>query len=327
MMMSRREFLKQSAQVAGSLSLAGFAGQALQGCKNTEKKTAAESGAASPLFKISLAEWSLHKALFGGQLDHLDFPKTAKNDYGIEAVELVNQFFMDRAKDMDYLREFKTRAEGEGVRILLIMCDGEGHLGDPDSQKRTQAIENHYKWANAAKYFNCHSIRVNAWSEGSFAEQMRLAADGLGRLVEYGAKQDINVIVENHGGLSSNGEWLAGVMKLVDHPRCGTLPDFGNFCVKRSQSAEAPCVEEYDRYKGVQEMMPYAKAVSAKTHDFDENGEETHTDYHRMMKIVVEAGYHQYLGIEYEGEKLSEPDGIRATKKLLEKVRAELAPA
>jgi sugar phosphate isomerase/epimerase len=325
--MSRREFLQHSARVAGSLGLAGFAGQVLLGCKTTEKKTAAESGAASPLFKISLAEWSLHKALFGGQLNHLDFPKIAKNDYGLEAVELVNQFFMDRAKDMDYLREFKTRAEGEGVRILLIMCDGEGHLGDPDPQKRTQAVENHYKWADAAKYFGCHSIRVNAWSKGSFAEQMRLAADGLSRLVEYGAKQDLNVIVENHGGLSSNGEWLVGVMKLVNHPRCGTLPDFGNFCVKRSPSAEAPCVEEYDRYKGVQEMMPYAKAVSAKAHDFDEKGEETHTDYHRMMKIVVEAGYQQYLGIEYEGEKLSEPDGIRATKKLLEKVRAELAQA
>jgi sugar phosphate isomerase/epimerase len=334
MKMNRRKFLQHSAQLAGSLGLAGFAGQALVGCKNSgssaDKKAAAESGssAGSPLFTISLAEWSLHKALFGNQMTHLDFPQVAKNDYSIDAIELVNQCFMDKAKDTNYLQEFKNRADGEGVKIMLIMCDNEGHLGDPDPQKRTQAVENHYKWADAAKFFGCHSIRVNAASEGSFEEQQKLAADGLSRLTEYGAKLDLNVIVENHGGLSSNGEWLVGVMKLVNHPRCGILPDFGNFCVRFEGNAwETPCAEEYDRYKGVQEFMPYAKAVSAKSHEFNEAGEEIHTDYHRMMKIVVDAGYHGRLGIEYEGPTLSEPDGIRATKKLLEKVRDELSPA
>jgi sugar phosphate isomerase/epimerase len=317
--MRRREFLQHSAQLAGGLGLVGFAGQLFSGCSTKPKE---------PLFKISLAEWSLHKTIFGGQLDNLDFPKAAKNDYGIEAIEFVNQFFKDKAKDTNYLNELKTRAEGEGVRMLLIMCDGEGRLGDPDPAKRTEAVENHHKWADAAKYLGCHSIRVNAASEGSFEEQQKLAADGLARLTEYGATLGLNVIVENHGGLSSSGEWLAGVMKMVNHPRCGTLPDFGNFCVRFEGNAwETPCAEMYDRYKGVQELMPYAKAVSAKSHEFDASGNEIHTDYVRMMKIVLDAGYHGFVGIEYEGPTLSEPDGIRATKKLLEKVREELSHA
>ncbi len=152
---------------------------------------------------------------------------------------------------------------------------------------------------------------------GRLAGQMQRAADGLAQLTEYGAKNGLNIIVENHGGLSSNGEWLAAVIKKVNNPRCGTLPDFGNFNLGMGK--------QYDRYKGVAEMMPFAKGVSAKSHDFDDKGEETHTDYHRMLKIVLDAGYHGYVGIEYEGGKLSEPDGIRATKKLLEKVRAEMS--
>lgn len=321
-MLNRRDFLKQSAQFAGSLSLLSLAGSALVGCAKQEE--AAQQSAAAPLFKISLAEWSHNKAIFGGQMNHLDFPKVARQDYGLDGIELVNQFFMDKAKDQAYLQDFKNRADGEGVKILLIMCDGEGHLGDPDAAKRTLAVENHYKWADAAKFFGCHSIRVNAASEGSFEEQQKLAADGLARLTEYGAQQGLNVIVENHGGISSNGEWLAGVMKLVNNPRCGTLPDFGNFCIRfEGNPWQSPCAEMYDRYKGVQELMPFAKAVSAKSNEFDESGNETQTDYTRMMKIVMEAGYRGYVGIEYEGEKLSEADGIRATKKLLEKFMSE----
>lgn len=331
-MMNRRNFLRHSMQLAGGVGLAGIAGQVLSSCSGSEgqKQGAGQAGtsAASALYKISLAEWSLHKTIFGGQLDHRDFARIAKTDYGLEAVEFVNQFMMDKAKDAEYLREVKARAEGEGVRILLIMCDGEGHLGDPDAQKRTQAVENHYKWVEAAKYFGCHSIRVNAASEGSFEEQQKLAAEGLRRLTEFGAQHEINVIVENHGGLSSNGAWLAGVMKLVDHPRCGTLPDFGNFCVRFEGNAwETPCAEMYDRYQGVQELMPFAKAVSAKSHEFDASGNEVQTDYVRMMKIVVGAGYNGFVGIEYEGDQLSEPEGIRATKSLLLRVQEQLARA
>ena len=273
----------------------------------------------APLFRISLAEWSLHRALFAGRLDNLDFARTANKDYGIDAVEYVNQFFKDKAKDQKYLAEMKQRASDVGVKNLLIMIDAEGALGDPNESLRKQAIENHYKWVEAAKFLGCHSIRVNAQSKGSFEDQIEHAADGLRRLTEFGAEHQINVIVENHGGLSSNGAWLASVIKKVSHARCGTLPDFGNFNLGNGQ--------QYDRYKGVQEMMPFAKGVSAKSNDFDEQGNEIKTDFRRMMKIVLDAGYRGYVGIEYSGDRLSEPEGIRWTKKLLERVRAELAKA
>lgn len=250
-------------------------------------------------------------------MDNLDFAAKAKKDFGIEAVEYVNQFFKDKAKDKKYLAEMKKRAKGSGVKGLLIMIDGEGNLGEPNENTRSKAIENHYKWVDAAKFLGCHSIRVNARSKGSYDEQVKLATDGLSRLTEYGDKRGINVIVENHGGLSSNGKWLATVIKNVNHARCGTLPDFGNFRLKGDKW--------YDRYQGVRELMPFAKAVSAKSHDFDDMGNETKTDYLKMMKIVKAARYRGWVGIEYEGGRLSEDEGILATKKLLEKVRKELA--
>ena len=270
-----------------------------------------------PLYGISLAEWSLHRTIFDGKLDHLDFVLVAKNGFDIGAVEYVNQFFKDKAKDQSYLGEMKRRADHLGVKNLLIMIDGEGALGDPDSGGRKQAIENHHKWVEAAKFLGCHSIRVNARSRGSFEEQQKLASDGLRRLSEFASDFDLNVIVENHGGLSSNGQWLSAVIKSVELPNCGTLPDFGNFRVSRD--------EQYDRYKGVTELMPFAKAVSAKSYDFDDSGNDLKTDYRRMMKIVVDAGYRGYVGIEYEGSRISEPAGIWATKRLLESARDELS--
>ncbi|HEY4310236.1 MAG TPA: sugar phosphate isomerase/epimerase family protein [Pirellulales bacterium] len=280
-------------------------------------RQASAAAAKEPLYTLSLAEWSLHKTLFSGKMKNLDFPAATKNDYGIEAVEYVNQFFKDKAKDTAYLTELKQRAADVGVQNVLIMIDGEGALGDPDEEKRKKAVENHYPWIEAAKFLGCHAIRVNASSKGSFEEQQKLAADGLRRVSEFGRDHQISVIVENHGGLSSNGQWLVGVIKAVGLPNCGTLPDFGNFRVSAT--------ENYDRYKGVEELMPFAKAVSAKSHDFDEAGNETKTDYKKMMKIVIDAGYHGRVGIEYEGAKLSEPEGILATKKLLERVRDELS--
>jgi sugar phosphate isomerase/epimerase len=300
---NRREFLTTALATSAGISIAGSAYSVASAAGDTPK---------SPLFRISLAEWSFHRALFGKKMDHLDFAKVAKTEFGIEGIEYVNQFFKDQAKDEKYLAEMKKRAEDQGVKSLLIMIDGEGALGDPNDDARTKAVENHYRWAEAAKFLGCHSIRVNAQSSGSFQEQQKLAADGLRRLGEFGGKHGLNVIVENHGGLSSNGKWLAGVMKSVGLANCGTLPDFGNF-------------GSYDRYQGVSELMPFAKAVSAKSHDFDEQGNETHTDYRRMMKIVVDAGYHGYCGIEYEGGKLPEPEGVRATLKLLLKVREEMS--
>jgi L-ribulose-5-phosphate 3-epimerase len=304
--MDRRRFL---ARAAGALVALGFVrreGHALRPRLNPPR----------PAYRISLAQWSLHRTLRASELDPLDFPVFTRERFGLDAVEYVNTFFADRARDHMYLDELRRRADGAGVRSLLIMVDGEGRLGDPDPDARARAVERHHPWVDAAFRLGCHSIRVNASSEGTREQAEALAADGLARLTDYAAAAGLNVIVENHGGLSSDGAWLAGVIRRVDHPRCGTLPDFGNFTLADGS--------RYDAYRGVAELMPYARAVSAKSYDFDAEGNETSIDYRRMMKIVVDAGYDGYVGIEYEGDRLPEVEGIRATRDLLETVRREL---
>jgi sugar phosphate isomerase/epimerase len=284
-------------------------------------------------FKISLAEWSLNKRLFkkaGAEpLDHLDFAKTARG-LGIEGVEYVNQMFFDKATDAAYLGEMKKRQDGEGVEGLLIMCDREGNLGDPDEAKRAKTIENHLKWLDAAATLGCHSIRVNAASDAklSYDEQMKLAADGLQRLCVEGDKRGLFVVVENHGGLSSNGLWLTGVMKAADHKRVGILPDFGNFYTDRIKG------ELYNPYKGLREFMPWVKkGMSAKAYDWDtgagkfytedrREGREITLDFQRLIDIVVKAGYSGHIGIEYEGDKHTEMEGIARTKQALDELKA-----
>src|SRR5262245_3746414 len=278
-------------------------------------RLAPRAPATDPLFHMSLAEWSYHRALQGGQMQHLDFPAKAR-EHGLEGCEYVNQFFKDKATDFKYLSELTRRCDDNGVKSLLIMCDGEGDLAGVDEGARRTAIANHFRWIAAGAFLGCHSIRVNLYGQGTPEELAPRAADSLHRLGEIGDSYGLNVIVENHGGASSVGSWLAGVMRLADHPRVGTLPDFGNFNLGDGKT--------YDRYKGVEEMMPFAKAVSAKSYDFDAAGNETTIDYARMLKIVLAAGYHSYLGIEYEGERLPEPEGVEATKALLLRLRTEL---
>jgi L-ribulose-5-phosphate 3-epimerase len=270
----------------------------------------------SRLFEISLAQWSLHRRIFSGELDALDFPAFTREMFDIDAVEYVNQFFMDKAEDMPYLQALKQRCDDNGVTSRLIMCDREGDLGDPDPSARTQAVENHYKWVEAASFLGCHSIRVNAASSGSYEEQLDLAVDGLRRLSEFGAQFGLDVIVENHGGLSSNGAWLAEVIGRVGLDNCGTLPDFGNFFITRE--------EEYDRYLGVEQLMPFAKGVSAKSYEFDANGDAVRTDFRRMMRIVIDSGFRGHVGVEWEGDEPDEVAGIRLTKALLERIRDEM---
>ena len=296
---NRRDFIKQLG--LGTVGMAVFSGLPVF------------AGAPKDLFfKISLAEWSLHKALFAREITNLDFPGIAAKKYGIHAVEYVNQFFKDKAKDATYLKELQKRAKDNGVVNVLIMIDGEGELAGTDDAERKKAVENHYPWVEAAKFLGCHSIRVNAAGKGTADEVRAAAVDGLGRLSEFAAKMDMNIIVENHGGFSSDASWLTSVMKEVNSKNLGTLPDFGNFY-------------DYDRYKGTAEMMPFARGVSAKSFDFDSDGAEKTIDFRRMLRIVKDAGYRGYVGIEYEGGSLSEDEGIRATKRLLEKVGAELS--
>ncbi|MCI5080655.1 MAG: sugar phosphate isomerase/epimerase [Saprospiraceae bacterium] len=318
---NRRTFIQKSTALALGLGTLGWqaCGSDTGDQKGTQTKQAMPETPKTDLFKISLAQWSLHRTIFDGELKALDFAAYARNQFDIDAIEYVNQFFKEFAEDPKYINELRTRAADVGVKSLLIMVDGEGELGNLNDDERRKAVENHHKWVTAAKLLGCHSIRVNAAGNGTREEVASAAIDGLGRLAEYADQLQINVIVENHGGYSSDGGWLSNVIKQVNQPNCGTLPDFGNFKISSD-----PLVE-YDRYKGVRELMPYAKAVSAKTHDFNESGEEIHTDYKKMMKIVLDAGYNGYVGIEYEGSQMSEQQGIAASLNLLKQVRTELS--
>jgi sugar phosphate isomerase/epimerase len=348
MNISRRKTIKRlsSGLAAGAI----LGSTSLLSCKDHKSSAVAITNSVTEqklFFDISLGQWSLHKTFFGDSLkngfgqfvhalqndpdsllqgvqDPLDFPTIAKNEYGINAVEYVNTFYYNKARNSAYLKELKDRCDSAGVESVLIMCDALGDLGDTDTTKRSQAIENHHQWVEAAAYLGCHAIRVNAAGTGTKEEVKDAAIQGLGALTEYGQTHGISIIVENHGSYSSDGSWLASVMEGVNSPYCGTLPDFGNFCITKSAD-NSECVEEYDRYKGMIELMPYAKGVSAKSHDFDAAGNEVHTDFKRMLQIVQDAGYAGYIDIEYEGSDLTESEGIKATKKLLEKVGAEIA--
>lgn len=311
---TRRTFIKQASLAAAGFTLL----PALSVFAEEQKKFD---------FKISLAEWSLHKELFSGRMTNLDFPVVAKTKYGIDAVEYVNQFFKDKAKDTSYLNQLKQRCSDQGVTSVLIMIDQEGLLGDKNNTEREQAVENHYKWVEASKYLGGHAIRVNLHGDSNAQEWHDASVKSLTKLTEFAAKMDMTILAENHGTWSSNAGMLAKVIQQVNHKNCRTMVDFANFCVRREKGDlwESPCVEWYDKYKGVEELLPYAKGVSAKTFDFTETGEESNSDFTRMLSLVKASSYRGYIGIEYEGDRLSEDEGIRASKKLLEKIRKQLA--
>jgi len=307
--MNRRDFIIKTAQTGTALSLLG-----LHACKTLQKE--------NPLFfKISLAQWSLHRALRSGKMDNLDFAAKSRG-FGCEGLEYVNGFFKDKAKDMSYLKEMNARAKAEGQQNVLIMIDGEGALANADTSKRHQAIENHYKWVEAAHFLGCHAIRVNLGGGVEKSEAVKASIDSLTKLSDFAKGSNINVLVENHGGFSSDGAWMTEVFSQVKNKNCGTLPDFGNFCIKHGKDG---CAESYDRFQGMKELLPFAKAVSAKSHDFDASGNEIHTDFYKTMKLVKEVGYTGFVGIEYEGGKVSEDKGIELTRDLLLKVGKQLS--
>lgn len=312
-MTSRRSFIKKSALGITAVSLPSYA------MYNASLLTPIHMNSKP---KISLAQWSLHRALEKGEIRADNFANIAKNSYGIDALEYVNQFYVDQGTDEKFWNKMKTKANDEGVKSLLIMVDNEGELGNPNSIERKKAVENHYKWIDAAKLLGCHSIRVNAFGQADLETLKSALTDGLGNLATYGEKEGINVLIENHGLHTSDGAFIVDIIKQVDNPYLGTLPDFGNWCLNKEwgSTQNNQCTNVYDRYKGVEEFLPYAKGVSAKSYAFDAEGNETIIDYGRLLKTVKDSEFDGYIGIEYEGEKLSEPDGIKTTKALIEKV-------
>ena len=353
--LNRRKAIKALSAAGTTAALIGSSGL-LSACNKPNEGSKKDVGvddcmergkADTPLFfNISLAQWSLHRSIFGknwllpwespekfnailhsdpmslfqGEIDPLDFPIVARRDFDIDALEYVNLFYYAKARDMAYWKEMKSRCNGEGVSSQLIMCNNEGNLGDPNETTRLNAIDNHKKWIDVAGFLGCYSIRVFLQGNGTMEEVKTASVDSLGRLAEYGTTDGISVIVENHGGYTGNGKWLADVISQVDSSYCGTLPDFNNFCIEWD-TGKTPysCLQEYDRYQGMKELLPFAKGMSAKSHDFDEKGNEINTDYGKMLKLVKSSGFRGYIGIEYEGTRLSEAEGIRATKRLLER--------
>lgn len=310
-MATRRLFVKQSLLGAGALLV----------------KPSLFAAAKTQGLEISLAEWSLHRALKAGEIDHLDFPSIAKKEFGINAVEYVNGFFggskmnfKEAAKNTDYLNELLKRSKDAGVVNHLIMVDDEGSLAIPDKKERTTAIDNHKKWIEAAKFLGCKTVRVNLHGKGEPDEKKNASVESLSKLGEFAKPMELNVVVENHGSDSSNGKWMASVMKQVNMPNVGTLPDFGNFCISHPWgTTQDGCDELYDRYLGMKELLPYAKGVSAKSYDFDANGEQPMMDYKRLISLVQSSGFQGYIGIEFEGNTQPEKEGIAKTKKLLER--------
>ena len=270
--------------------------------------------------KISLAQWSLNKAIKSGELSPLDFAKKARS-FDIDAIEYVSGLYTNHTDTLKKIsmqklsKELLKRSDDYGIENVLIMIDSQGSLASSNKKERLKAIDNHKKWIDFSYEIGCETMRVNLSGETKLDRWTENSIKSLTELSDY--NKNINVVVENHGGLSSNGKYLSNVMSEVNIDNCGTLPDFGNFCIDGSPRA---CNEWYDIYKGVEELMPYAHAVSAKSYDFNDSGNETKIDYSKMIDIVKKAGYSGYIGIEYEGSRMSEDDGIIATKKLLEKL-------
>jgi len=320
LVISRRQFLNTSLLSGAAIMTGG-----------TLSSVSALAATPKPFhFELSLAQWSLHKALFANEISTLDFPVVARKSYDIGAVEYVNQFFYEKAKDKKFLAELKKRCEDNGVVSSLIMIDKEPELASPDAKERVAGVEGHKKWIDAAKFLGCTAIRVNLHGNGTLEQWTSGAVESLKKLSAIGKPLGIKILVENHGGFSSNGKYMAEVMRLANDSNIGTMPDFGNFCVRREVPGDlwkSACVEQYDIYQGVAEMMPYAGAFSAKSFNFDEQGNESGIDFLKMFTLMRASKYRGYVGIEYEGKKMSEDAGIRATKKLIEKVREQLSVA
>jgi len=336
--MKRRNFIYRSSQAGMALTLLGMAA-----CKDKPKNTMAaepdEAGGpepeTAPFFKLSLAQWSIHKMVREEGLDPFEFAAKAKS-WGFSGLEYVSQLYQEELADdavnkiqmftdaemQAFVERSNEEARKHGMQNLLIMIDDQGDLALTDKAARTAAVENHYKWVDAAQAMGCHSIRVNLSGSSDPETWVSNSVDGLKSLATYARGKNINVLVENHGGLSSNAALLARVMQEVGMDNCGTLPDFGNFCISEDDSG---CIDQYDRYKGVSELMPYARAVSAKSNNFDSSGDEIEIDYARMLQIVKDAGYTGFVGVEYEGDVLSEEEGIVATRELLLKAAKKVS--
>ena len=261
-------------------------------------------------FEISVAQWSFQRQFYSGEMKTENFPQYAADKLGIYGIDFLSDFMLNIYRNPSVLKNIKIRSDDLGVKNVMIMCHKEGRIGNKDSVTREKVIDTHKHWVEAAHHLGCKSIRVNARSGGSRQEQLDLVTDSLSRLSLFAKDFDVNIIVENLWGsdYSHKATFIADVMRAVNMPNCGTLPDLNNFRYD-------------DPYKSTEIIMPWAKAVSAKSLDFDPQGREKYIDYQRMMRIVYASGFRGHIGIEWEGCKKAPLEGVLLTKALLEKTR------
>ena len=292
---TRREFI-------GSTIAAG----ALAGAGNMSLPGKAAAADRPTKDDISLAAWSLVREFREGKWKNLDLPRICREDFGINGLEFVNSFF--ELPTERYLNQLKKNAAEHGVTLVLIMVDGEGNMSAMEKKERMQAALNHRKWVDIAASLGCHAIRCNVGGPSKDYDQdtMKRAADSFGNLVEYASQYPLNVILENHGGASSNPDMMIGLMKAINSPNFGTLPDFGN-------------IYEFDRYESIRKLVAYAKGISVKT-KFKPNG--THPDYdlEKLLKICMEEGYHGFYGIEQESPDANSWQAVRWSKAVIDRV-------
>lgn len=317
--MRRRDFIVKSTKIGIGMTALNL----LNSCVRTQEKVKEPKliDSSGLFFKISLAQWSLHKSIQAGEISTFDFAQKSRQ-FGCEGLEYVTAFFKNEANNTNFLNQLNNISKNEGQENLLLMVDGEGDLAISDTRKRFQSIENHFKWVDAAHKLNCHSIRVNLGGGKDLKEAGKNSIDSLNQLSNYAKGSNVNILVENHNGMSSNGKWMESIFKQVSNKNVGTLPDFGNFCLEKNLLGQ--CQSTYDNYQGIGELMPFAKAVSAKSYDFDTSGYETTLDYKKLLQIVKDNNYSGYIGIEYEGTRLPEAQGIQLTRDLLISVGKQL---
>ena len=298
--------------------------------KTKQEQPKVEKKPVEKKYKHSLAQWSLHTPFQNGTLDPMNFPQIAK-DLGFEGVEYVTQLYPQvedavgkpnyKEAILNLAGKWLEKSKAAGVDNVLIMVDHAGELADPDPEKLKIAVENHKIWMDAAKLIGAHSVRANLFGELDPEKWHTLSVASLKELGAYGKEIGVNIVIENHGGWSSDADKLVAVMQEVNMDSVGVLPDFGNFCVERRDGDRwaSPCINTYDMYDGVTKLMPFAKGVSAKSYNFDEQGNETKIDYQKMLQIVADAGYKGYIGTEYEGPLEDPKEGVTLTKTLVQK--------
>jgi L-ribulose-5-phosphate 3-epimerase len=281
---TRRDFLTRSAALVSALSLFE---NSRRGWVFAGMDTASE--------RISLAQWALNQEIRAGELTNLDFPRIAREEFGIGAIEFVNTLFA--VPTYGYLRKLKQNAVDHGVKMLVMMVDDEGDPVAPSRKERDQFVINHRKWVDIAQFLGCHSVRTNCIgrSTSSKSEALKWAAESYTRLLEYALSAKVSVVIENHGGLSDDPDWMVDLIKEVGNPHFGSYIDW---------RWRDPAV--WDNYAYTKKLLPYAKGISYKK-------QPTVEHLGKLVQLSRDSGYQGYYGIEEKGF-----DNIKLSKTLLE---------